>query len=287
MPEGYFYNPFTRIKLKEEDANAKYSDAKYINYEWCSIEGRPVLLEYEIRNGIRVLVGKRYDFNPNWYNNGNQGGGRGNDRSSTEPEPQNVAHTFELSTDGYLLKVLAPTDYEFIKGDYIALYDKESNNIIWGEIISFSSESMIMEIYFQSGAFGSDIDVLSHEDYFYPGNLNRKYFLFWSSNSVPSYAKLSINSRKFCWRRTIKQSNLTNNSELYDMPFSNGRLYIQKNINFFLKRQDPDGKYGLSIPIHFNTGLVYNPMVNYLVEGYGRVNLDQLVSIIENKKICY
>ena len=30
---------------------------------------------------------------------------------------------------------------------------------------------------------------------------------------------------------------------------SNGRLYIEKNINFFLRRQDPFGNYGLSKPL--------------------------------------
>ena len=35
-------------------------------------------------------------------------------------------------------------------------------------------------------------------------------------------------------------------SELYDSVFMNGAHYYHKNINFFLRRQDPVCEYGLS-----------------------------------------
>jgi hypothetical protein len=287
MPEGYFYNPHTRIKIKDEERVTRYSDAKYINYESCSVEGRPVLLEYEIRNGQRILVGKKYDFSPSWYNHGNNGGGRSNNRSSTEPSPNVVSHTFELSTEGYLISVVVPINYGFIKGDSISFYDKNENKLIWGEILSFSEEQMLLEMYFQEGSFGDDIFILDNEEYFIPESLSRRYFLFWTSNSVPMYAKFSINTRKFCWRMTIDPSKLTNDSDLFDIPFSNGRFYIHKNINFFAKRQDPDGKYGLSIPLHFVVENTYNPIVNYLINGYQKIDTSLVGAIIEDTKICY
>jgi hypothetical protein len=107
MPEGYFYNPFTKIKIREEERKARRSDAKYINYVWSDIDGRPVWLEYTIINGERVLVGKRY------YEG---------DNGRSQGIPDNpTAHFFELSTEGYTLKLRVPVDYGFIKGDYVAL----------------------------------------------------------------------------------------------------------------------------------------------------------------------
>ena len=39
--------------------------------------------------------------------------------------------------------------------------------------------------------------------------------------------------------------NRIDNSEIYDSTFTNGAHYLHKQINFYLKRQDPDGTYGL------------------------------------------
>jgi len=34
-------------------------------------------------------------------------------------------------------------------------------------------------------------------------------------------------------------SDVTSASTLYNIPFSNGAIYLEKNVNLFLKRQDP------------------------------------------------
>lgn len=283
MPEGYFYNPFIEIKLREEDEQIKRSNAKYINYDWCSIEGRVVYLEYEIVNGERVLVKKIY-VTPENANSGTSGT-TGNRSGSNQPDAP-VAHVFEMSTDGYILKIKPPVNYGFVKGDYIALYDKNENKIIWGEITGF--ENNILSIYFSDGAFGDlSIDILSHLDYFSPENLNRRYFVFWTNESVPLYAKFSLNTRKFCWRMLKTPSSLSTDYDLYGIPFTNGRFYIQKNANFFLKRQDPDGKYGLSIPLHLITNPTNNPITNFVVDGGGRLDLSQFDEIIEKTITCY
>jgi hypothetical protein len=39
----------------------------------------------------------------------------------------------------------------------------------------------------------------------------------------------------------MKTSEVTSASTLYNVPFSNGAIYIEKNVNLFLKRQDPQG----------------------------------------------
>ena len=92
--------------------------------------------------------------------------------------------------------------------------------------------------------------------------------MFWAKNSVPIYAKLCLDSKTFSWRNTLKMSELDKNSELFDMPFTNGCNYIQKNINFPLKRQDPRGEYGLSYPkFKDNEPIVFNVMTKYVMDG--------------------
>ena len=282
MPEGYFYNPFTKIKIREEDQQVRRSDAKYINYDWSKIDGRPVLLEYTIINGERVLVGKSY------YDEGIGNGGNNSGGGRAQGTPDNpMVHFFELSTEGYTLKIRVPINYGFIKGDYVALYDKIKNTIIWGEITKYSKEDMILELYFSDNAFGDDVlDILSHNDYFEANNLNRRYFAFWTIDSVPLYARFSLNSRKFCWKMLIDPSKLSKNDDLYDTTFTNGRFYIHQNVNFFLKRQDPDGKYGLSVPIYSET-IFNNPMASYVLNGYNRIDISNFDEIIENMTTCY
>ena len=52
-------------------------------------------------------------------------------------------------------------------------------------------------------------------------------------------------SGKYLWRDVLPSSKIQRDSEIYDAIFTNGAIYIHKNINFYLKRQDPYGEYGL------------------------------------------
>jgi hypothetical protein len=76
--------------------------------------------------------------------------------------------------------------------------------------------------------------------------------------------------------------------ELYDTTFTNGRFYIEKNVNFFLKRQDPTGKYGLSIPLFTNTKGRTNPMTKFGINGYDSIDTSEIVDIINSlSNNCY
>ena len=290
MPEGYFYNPNYKIKIKEEEELPHQSAAKLINYDDCSISGRVVYLEFEVSfvNGERVytLVGKRYD-NP-YGGNSTGRNDRSNDRSSHPIGYGNeVAHVFSAVTEGYTLKVHVPTNYGFYKGDYVALYDKQTNTTYWGEIINFTNMELSV---FLEGSIFDGLNVTSNIDYFTPESLTRRFYMFWSPDSVPTYSKLCIESMKFCWKRLMNMSELTGDSDLSETPFSNGRHYIHQNINFFLKRQDPNGEYGLSEPItHEIDKPIPNPMTKYTINGYEPIAIDfgGLLDIIKDTKTCY
>jgi hypothetical protein len=73
---------------------------------------------------------------------------------------------------------------------------------------------------------------------------------------------------------------MVRDDELYDTSFANGRFYIEKNINFFLKRQDPIGKYGLSIPLFKGSEARSNPMIKFNIIGYEPIDTSEAVDII-------
>ena len=52
-------------------------------------------------------------------------------------------------------------------------------------------------------------------------------------------------SGRYVWRNFLPSSKIPRDSELYDAIFTNGTIYHYEDINFYVKRQDPYGDYGL------------------------------------------
>ena len=176
------------------------------------------------------------------------------------------------------LMITVPTNFGFYKGDFIAFYNSENNNTIWGEIVKTENNGFKLEIKV-------NVKNLILSEFLGP---NRKYKGYWSPNNVPVYAKFLPKSRKFVWRRILGQSELNSNNPLYEMTFSNGRLYVEKNINFFLRRQDPFGKYGLSRPLTGIIGKQYtNPSDDYSIPGDKQVDFTGILYSINNFDNCY
>ena len=74
--------------------------------------------------------------------------------------------------------------------------------------------------------------------------LNEETFRVRVANTdIPDYAD-NVSTNLFLWREIIPASE-SNDETMNTYPFANGSLYIDKCINFFLKRQDPDAINGL------------------------------------------
>ena len=116
----------------------------------------------------------------------------------------------------------------------------------------------------------------------------RIYSIFWATESVPVDANLVFKTKKFTWRRFIPQSELSTNDALYNTTFSNGRLYIEKNINFFLRRQDPFGIYGLSSP-RFKKVIseVSCPIDDFILTGDKQEDFTGIMYSYNNFDNCY
>lgn len=124
-------------------------------------------------------------------------------------------------------------NYYFQKGDEIIIYGK--NKYI----------GVITNVY---GDDFRNIKFIIYKENIVIDDTNKLDFNFFKPNVLkPSTAyDFDDGSGVYRWRNIESFEYLRTDSELYDGIFTNGAHYIHKNINFFLRRQDPYGLYGLN-----------------------------------------
>lgn len=92
------------------------------------------------------------------------------------------------------------------------------------------------------------------------GNLSKDDILNFGkiikpSEDVPNYAVLSTDGSCYYMWREILQNGFDDENKVEVYPFTNGALYINKQINLFVRRQDPNGYGGLhSISYPYDKG---------------------------------
>ena len=74
-----------------------------------------------------------------------------------------------------------------------------------------------------------------------------RYKLFKIDNlDVPSYARvLKDGTCRFIWRDILNNGFNTSDKTLEEYPFTNGAFYINRRIDLYLRRQDPNDWYNL------------------------------------------
>lgn len=73
------------------------------------------------------------------------------------------------------------------------------------------------------------------------------YFIYKKNPAKPNYAyELEDGSGRYLWKDVKSSKDMIQGDELYESVFTNGAHYFQKQINFYLRRQDPYGEYGLN-----------------------------------------
>jgi hypothetical protein len=136
-----------------------------------------------------------------------------------------------------LLKV---SDYNnFSDFDRIRISKLNSNNEITG--------STTLNIRLFSG-INDNIAIPYIETFFGTiNNVNSNKYLFSSyySPDIPSNS-FSLNENKVVWRNILPEGIFDSESIFNnEIPFTNGNLYLNRNLNLYVRRQDPFGGYGL------------------------------------------
>lgn len=157
--------------------------------------------------------------------------------------PANTTNYFHMTYeyDMYEYEIICDKSYYMTIYDKIYLINKtDVNDIVYGMITSFNDN--IYKLVINKNITFND------------------YKLFKVNPIKPTDAyTLPDASGNYIWRIFKGFNDIDERSELYNRPFTNGTHYLHKDINLYLKRQDPSGVYGLSfnsdMPL-FKTNLI-------------------------------
>ena len=93
--------------------------------------------------------------------------------------------------------------------------------------------------------------------------------------------ELNDGTGRYLWRDMLSTKEIGVNDEMHDYIFTNGAVYIHRNLNFFLRRQDPFGEYGLNnmdkigIPQHMSNLIIGGSSYDYKIIEYKTENTTQ------------
>ena len=184
---------------------------------------------------------------------------------------------FDITISEYVtdtLVITATTVGKYIQYDIVWLYYLENSTLTAWYIESISNNNILT------------LKTCNGEEVTLTPSVTKNYLLLKTTESVPLYAAYLRNSKKFVWRPNVLPSELSNDSELFDTPFSNGAFYIHKNITFFLKRQDPRNEYGLMSPEE-KSG-IDTKLRKYRKGGWDSIDLSGVKYIIDElNNACY
>lgn len=131
-------------------------------------------------------------------------------------------------------------------GDKSMIYDTVTNKYYYCTTVKGTRDNpkvYTCTIADEQGKQTSDID----GDKLFNDDGITRYKLFKIDNlDVPSYARvLKDGTCRFIWRDILNNGFNTADKTLEEYPFTNGAFYINKRIDLYLRRQDPNNLYGL------------------------------------------
>ena len=206
-PEGYYYSPHNRVVVRELSDEVSEASVDKLN------------IDTESKNDNFLVSGKF---------------------------PNNTVS---------IVKLLSPRLRNYQKGENIMFYNTTTQETAFGTIYTvFGKQSIFVKINSldedklkdnDSGPIIIDKGLLPENSPLFEADESKVYKLssnvlvLYTNITVPSYAIFRPSTSSYVWRGPINISNVPSSSTLYNAPFSNGAIYIEKNINIFLKRQDP------------------------------------------------
>jgi hypothetical protein len=146
---------------------------------------------------------------------------------------------FSIEPIDKILKIKTTYENSLSVNDKLTLYNRTNNRFYY-----LTVSKIITKFCFECTVKNEDLSVGFSDEI---GNLD-DVFLIKRKQGTPEYAKLIKDSScTYYWRDIIANGIESDDSEEY--PFTNGAFYINKQINFFLRRQDPN-KYNIGTPIY-------------------------------------
>lgn len=137
----------------------------------------------------------------------------------------------ELGTLNYI--ITTPVDNYFDMDSHLYVYDTLEQKSYAMEVVNILDLNMVL----CSAIDKVDLNV----------NTPERYKIYHKNVVIPDYAEIIQGyNGAYRWREVVQNGFEDNEGIIEEYPFVNGCLYIHRDINLFLKRQDPFGEYGLS-----------------------------------------
>lgn len=189
------------------------------------------------------------------------------DRKTVEYYLPDIGATIEK--DMWFITIKAPIPYKAIAGQPFCIYDISKDATYRGFLDSMTGLNMTI-------ATEQEIDESGLTGTIPEASGKSIYIISLMEENAPEYAEFLPSSQKLVWRGLKKMSDLSSESPIYNMPFTNGRNYIHKNLNVFVRRQDPNNDYKLFRPSPDN------PLRRFQVEGDAKLDFDYIQTIIDS-----
>lgn len=243
-PEGYYYNPKVRIKLRDISDTVRFADAMFLNY---------------VTSAATFLLNQTETY------------------TNTLGDEVPIKDEDGRITVSDLITAKIPSVKNIEKNGTVAFYDKETQDNIWGIVKSIDEETSSITIKVTPGTVDED------------KSQKNGYILNYLGFNCPQYATYVMNNQIYTWRDYVKPSEETTESEMANMPFANDSFYIHKNINFFVRRQDPRNEYGLRNPDESASGSeAIDSLSIFKSKGHDTVDFTDIEYIIDAlDNICY
>jgi len=171
------------------------------------------------------------------------------------------------------ITVTSPISYDFLIGQPFSIYDAMDDVTYRGHLDGFSSSTNGSRVCIATEA---NIDPNGLKGRSEGSNGRSQYIISLLEENAPEYAEYIPSTGKLVWRGPKKMSDLSSDSPIYNMPFTNGRHYIHRNLNVFVRRQDPHGGYKLYRPS------IKNPLRRFQIAGDAKLDFDYIQTIIDS-----
>ena len=167
----------------------------------------------------------------------------------------------EKESELYLIKLKSPVPYKILLYQPFVIYDVSEDRTERGYLYDMNNNELTIATYYK-------IDQTDLQ--------KGRYIISLIEENAPEYAEFIPSSQKLVWRGPKKMSELGSESPIYNMPFTNGRLYIHKNLDVFVRRQDPYNENALFRPA------VNNPLRRFQIEGNAKIDFDKIQTITDS-----
>lgn len=190
------------------------------------------ITEYELNNGYANLAPEGYIYNPHYRIKVNE-----LSNNVIQFNENIITTNDDINCIDGVLTFSTNNNYDLMLGDLLRMVDGLTFKYFIAKIESFVYNEEDNMHHYTCSVEGDTSTVKNENIFIY--NLNK---------DIPEFAYiLPDNSGRFLWKEITPPSSYDSDSELYNIPFTNGAFYHHENVIFTLKRQDPFYKHKMYV----------------------------------------